>query len=158
MRPLSSTRRYLLGSAVLMVVSLSGCEDAASGKGAVIFHSSERNRTLDFPFSTAVEADGWVFLSGALGISPDTGELVAGGVEAEARQTMENIKSNLEGLGLSMGDIVKCTVMIDDMADWPAFNQIYKTYFDDDYPARSAFGADGLALGAVVEVECIAKR
>jgi enamine deaminase RidA (YjgF/YER057c/UK114 family) len=71
---------------------------------------------------------------------------------------MANIKTSLEANGYAMSDLVKCTVMLTDMTEWAAFNEIYKTYFVDRYPARSAFGANGLALGARVEVECIAVR
>ena len=107
------------------------------------------------PFSSAVRVGDLLFLSGQLGNTPD-GKLPQG-IEAQARQTMENIGAVLKGQGLGFGDLVKCTVMLDDMADWPAFNKVYVTYFPDGkYPARSAFGADGLALGALLEVECIA--
>src|SRR5688500_11999765 len=107
------------------------------------------------PFSSAVRAGDTVYLSGALGIGPD-GKL-AGGMDAEARLAMDNLGAALKSAGLGWGDVVKCTVMLDDMKDWPAFNKVYVTYFPDGkYPARSAFGADGLALGALVEVECIA--
>ena len=107
------------------------------------------------PFSSAVRVGDVLFLSGQLGIGAD-GKLPPG-MEAQARQTMENIGAVLKGQGLGFGDLVKCTVMLDDMADWPAFNRVYVTYFPDGkYPARSAFGADGLALGALLEVECIA--
>lgn len=146
----------LLG-VVLLTLSVSACETLGQTDD-IIFHTSDRNRDLGIPLSTAVEADGWIFLSGALGIVPGTRQLAPGGVEPETRQIMENIKSNLAGVGASMDQIVKCTVMIDNIADWPAFNEVYKTYFDGNYPARSAFGADGLALGAAIEVECIARR
>jgi reactive intermediate/imine deaminase len=107
------------------------------------------------PFSTAVRAGDTVYLSGALGIGPD-GKL-ADGLEAQARQAMDNLGAGLKSAGLGWGDVVKCTVMIDNMADWPAFNKVYVTYFPDGkFPSRSAFGADGLALGALLEVECIA--
>ena len=107
------------------------------------------------PFSSAVRAGDTVYLSGALGITPD-GKLGAG-MEAQARLAMDNLGNALKAAGLGWGDVAKCTVMLDDMKDWPAFNQVYVTYFPDGkYPARSAFGADGLALGALVEVECIA--
>lgn len=107
------------------------------------------------PFSTAVRAGDTLYLSGALGIGPD-GKLPAG-MEAQAKQTMDNLGAGLKAAGLGWGDVVKCTVMLDDMKDWPAFNAIYRTYFPDGkFPARSAFGADGLALGALLEVECIA--
>jgi 2-iminobutanoate/2-iminopropanoate deaminase len=107
------------------------------------------------PFSSAVRVGDLLFLSGQIGNTPD-GKLPAG-IEAQARQAMENIGAVLKGQGLGFGDLVKCTVMLDDMKDWPAFNKVYVTYFPDgNYPARSAFGADGLALGALLEVECIA--
>lgn len=110
-----------------------------------------------FPFSSAVEADGWVFLAGELGTTPEAG-LVAGGIEPETRQTMDNIEETLALNGLGWDDVLKCTVFLADIAEWPAFNEVYKTYFDGTYPARSALGANGLALGARVEIECIAKR
>ena len=111
--------------------------------------------TQRLPFSSAVRAGDTVYLSGALGITPD-GKL-GEGMEAQARLAMDNLGSALKSAGLGWGDVVKCTVMLDDMQDWPAFNQVYASYFPDGkYPARSAFGADGLALGALVEVECIA--
>jgi 2-iminobutanoate/2-iminopropanoate deaminase len=107
------------------------------------------------PFSTAVRAGDTVYLSGALGIGPD-GKLAAG-MAAQAKAAMDNLGAGLKQAGLGWGDVVKCTVMLDDMKDWPAFNQVYVTFFPDKkFPARSAFGADGLALGALLEVECIA--
>jgi reactive intermediate/imine deaminase len=111
--------------------------------------------TQRLPFSSAVRAGDTVYLSGALGITPD-GKL-ADGLEAQARLAMDNLGNALKSAGLGWGDVAKCTVMLDDMADWPAFNKVYVTYFPDGkFPARSAFGADGLALGALLEVECIA--
>ncbi len=107
------------------------------------------------PFSSAVRAGDTVYLSGEIGRRTDG--TLPDGIEAQARQTMDNIGAALKSAGLGWGDVVKCTVMLDDMADWPAFNQVYVTYFPDgQFPARSAFGADGLALGALLEVECIA--
>jgi 2-iminobutanoate/2-iminopropanoate deaminase len=107
------------------------------------------------PFSDAVRVGDTLYLSGEIGRKPD-GTLPEG-IEAQARQTMDNIGAKLKGQGLGWSDVVKCTVMLDNMADWPAFNKVYVTYFPDGkFPARSAFGADGLALGALVELECIA--
>ena len=108
------------------------------------------------PFSEAVRVGETLYLSGMLGVVPGGMKLVPGGMPAEARQTMENIKATLEAHGASMRDLVKCTVMLADMAEWAAFNEVYASYFPDRFPARSAFGAGGLALGARVEVECIA--
>lgn len=111
--------------------------------------------TQRLPFSDAVRVGDMLYLSGAIGIAPD-GKLPED-IDAQARQTMDNIGTVLKGQGLGWGDVVKCTVMLDNMTDWPAFNKVYVTYFPDGkFPARSAFGADGLALGALLEVECIA--
>jgi reactive intermediate/imine deaminase len=109
------------------------------------------------PFSPAVRVGNLIFLSGQIGTTADAaGGLVAGGIEAETRQTMENIKDVLTRVGSSMDRVVKCTVMLADMAEWPRMNIVYATYFPNHKPARSAFGATALALGARVEIECIA--
>ena len=111
--------------------------------------------TQRLPFSNAVRVGDTLYLSGQIGIGAD-GKL-PDGIDAQARQTMDNIGVVLKGQGLDWGDVVKCTVMLDNMADWPAFNKVYVTYFaDGKFPARSAFGADGLALGALLELECMA--
>jgi len=123
---------------------------------SVTFLNPEKPAAVNLPFSEAVRVGNTFYLSGQLGVSPGTMTLVSGGMEAEAKQTMENIKATLESHNLSMSNIVKCTVMIADISQWGIFNKIYVTYFEDNYPARSAFGANGLALGAQVEVECIA--
>ena len=116
------------------------------------------NPASSAPFSRLVEVDGLIFLAGALGIDPKTGKLVAGGIEAESRQTMENIKATLAKENVSMNRIVKCTVILADIAEWPALNAVYAEFFDGNYPARTAFEASGLARDARVEIECIAKR
>ena len=151
-------RMALILSALITVTACTNRKGDESIASDLIRHTNPVNVEKGYPFSEAVETDGWVFLSGALGIAPGGKGLVKGGIEAETRQTMDNIQASLRNLELGMDRIVKCTVMIDDMADWPAFNAVYVTYFDDTYPARSVFGADGLALGANVEVECIARR
>lgn len=107
------------------------------------------------PFSSAVRVGDTLYLSGAIGMAPD-GKLPAG-IEAQSRQTMDNIGGVLKRAGLGWKDVVKCTVMLDNIADWAAFNTVYVGYFPNGkMPARSAFGADGLALGALLEVECLA--
>ncbi len=112
-----------------------------------------------YPFSSAVRAGDLIFLSGQVGSVTIDGvpQLVSGGFDAEARQTMENIKEVVEHAGSSMDRVVKCQVMLADMADWPRFNEIYAEYFPGPKPARDAWGANGLALGARVEVDCIAQ-
>jgi 2-iminobutanoate/2-iminopropanoate deaminase len=110
-----------------------------------------------YPFSPAVRVGDMLHLAGQVG-TDSTGRLVPGGIQAETRQTMENIRDVLARTGSSMDRVVKCTVMMADMTEWPAMNAIYATYFPRHYPARSAFGATALALGARVEVECLAVR
>lgn len=152
--------RKVLAAAALIGLAACAGEGAPVGEPSKgdgpVFHSNPAFKEKGYPFSESVEAGGFVFLSGQIGTDPETAELVAGGIEPETRQVMENIKAALANRGLTFADVVKCTVMIDDMAEWPAFNRIYAEYFDGDFPARSAFGAEALALGAAVEVECIA--
>ncbi len=146
-------KKLLKNIAFIAVLLLSGALYA--GESAT-FLNPEKSTAVNLPFSEAVRVGNTIYLSGQLGVSPGTMTLVSGGMEAEAKQTMENIKATLESHNLSMSNIVKCTVMIADISQWGIFNKIYVTYFEDNYPARSAFGANGLALGAQVEVECIA--
>ena len=115
---------------------------------------SEAAKELNLPFSEAVRVGDMLYLSGQLGNLPGSTELAPGGIEGEARQTMDNIKAILERYGSSLDRVVKCTVMMADIAEWSAFNEVYVTYFPGPKPARSAFAASGLALGGKVEVEC----
>ena len=118
----------------------------------VEYLSGERTRPL--PFSDAVRVGHMLYLSGQIG-TDSTFALVPGGMKAEAKQTMENVKRVLERHGSSLERVVKCTVMLADMSEWGAFNEVYVGYFRKDrLPARSALGVNGLALGARVEVEC----
>ena len=115
-------------------------------------------KDLGLPFSSAVRVGEMLYLSGALGNLPGTLTLAPGGIAGEARQTMENIGAVLKHCGLGFADVVKCTVMLADMAEWAEFNKVYVTYFaPGKFPARSAFGCNGLALGGRLEVECIAR-
>lgn len=110
------------------------------------------------PFSDAVQVGEVLYLSGDIGLDPATGEIVPGGIAAEARQAMENIGATLAKRGRSFDDVFKCTIMLADMGEWAAFNAVYLGYFmPDRLPARSAFGCNGLALGARVEIECMAR-
>jgi reactive intermediate/imine deaminase len=110
------------------------------------------------PFSPAVRVGNLVFLAGQIGADASaSGAVVSGGIEAETRQTLENIKRVLSAVGLGMDRVVKCTVFMADMKEWDAMNAVYRTYFTaPNFPARSALGANGLALNARVEIECIA--
>ena len=142
---------------LLLAAALAAAPLAAAAQD-VTHHDSGMFEGQGLPFSEAVEVGGTVYLSGQIGVEPGTLALVEGGMEAEARRTMDNIARTLEAAGLGFEDVVKCTAMLADMADWPAFNEVYVEYFEPPFPARSALGANGLALGARVEVECIAVR
>lgn len=116
-----------------------------------VYHPSD----YPFPFSDAVQVGDLLVLSGQIGAKPGTTSVVPGGIEPETRQVMANIDASLKRRGLTMDSVVKCTVMLADMKDWPGFNTIYAGYFKKGrYPARSALGVNGLALGAKIELEC----
>ncbi len=127
---------------------------ARAGDLEVKHYSS--NPDMQLPFSDAVKVGDMLYLSGKLGNVPGTSQLAEGGIQGETRQTMENIKAALEKYGSSLDEVVKCTVFLADIAEWSAMNEVYKTYFPTDPPARSALGTSGLALGARVEIECFA--
>jgi reactive intermediate/imine deaminase len=144
----------LLAACALLTPALASPGEAP----AVEFLNSGKVTPATLPFSEAVRVGDTLYLSGQIGIRPGTLELVPGGIQAEARQTLDNIRATLETHGYALRDVVKCTVILADIADWPAFNEVYRSFFSPPYPARSALGANGLALGARVEVECIAVK
>jgi reactive intermediate/imine deaminase len=151
--------RFLL---IALAVAVAACESSALRQGAR--PAEQRIEFLapadswPYPFSPAVRAGGFLFVSGQIGARMENGAmaLVPGGIEAETRQTMDNIRDILTRNGSSLERVTKCTVMIADMSEWPRMNAVYATYFPGPKPARSALGANGLALGARVEIECIA--
>jgi reactive intermediate/imine deaminase len=118
--------------------------------------SSPAFAQMGLPFSEMVRVGDMLHLSGQMGTLPGQVKLVQGGVAAEARQALANIRDALEHQGYSLRHVVKCTVMLADVEDWPAFNAIYREFFPPPFPARSAFGATGLALGGRVEIEVLA--
>ena len=130
----------------------------AEEKPVIEFLNSGKVVPASLPFSEAVRVGDVLYLSGQVGIKPGTLQLVPGGIKEEARQTLENIKTSLEANGYTMREVVKCTVMLADIFEWAAFNEVYKAAFIPPYPARSAMGTGGLAMGARVEVECIAAK
>ncbi len=141
---------------LLALAALTACSRTAASSRPGIEHFGPASlRGQPLPFSQAVRVGDVLYLSGQIGVRED-GTLAAG-MAAQARQAMDNIAAVLRLAGLGWRNVFKCTVMLDDMADWPAFNAIYVGYFEPGrLPARSALGADGLALGALVEVECMA--
>ena len=110
------------------------------------------------PYSLAIEDDGTLNISGQIHIDPSKGGLVEGSIGDQTRQCLENLKSVLTSAGYDFGNIVKTTVFLVDMADFPAMNEVYATYMVEPFPARSTIQVAGLPLGARVEIEAIAKR
>jgi len=109
------------------------------------------------PFSEAVEVGELLFLAGQIGTDAN-GKLAEGGIGAETRHALANIQGVLQRHGSGMDRVVKMTVMLADMAEWPAMNDEYRKFFGKDFPARSAFGCNGLAMKARVEIECVAVK
>jgi reactive intermediate/imine deaminase len=110
----------------------------------------------DVPFSAAVRHGDVLYLSGQIGVLPGTRTLPSGGVRAEAQQAIRNIEAILLANDRSLRDLIRCTVMFADMAEWSTFNEVWMAMLEKPYPARIAFGVNGLALGAQVEIECTA--
>lgn len=157
------TQRMLHLVTVLSVVLLNGCFLVVSHKPTTPGPASAVEFLHPFgaptrPFSPAVRVGNMLYLAGQIGTDASAnGAVVSGGIAAETKQTLDNIKQVLEASGSSMERVVKCTVFMADMKEWDAMNAVYRTYFTaPNFPARSAFGANGLALNARVEIECLA--
>jgi len=142
--------RTLVAALALLAAASSGAADKPQ------FLNSPRALELDRPFSEAVRAGDFIYLSGQIGDDPATAKLPPGGIEPESRQVLANVKHVLEANGASLNDVVKCTVFLADIAEWATFNTVYREFFKKPFPARSALGASGLAMNARVELECIA--
>jgi 2-iminobutanoate/2-iminopropanoate deaminase len=110
------------------------------------------------PYSQGIEVDGFVFCSGQIGLDPATGELVSGGVEAQAERALRNLGAVLDAAGLTMADVVKTTLFLADIGDFAAVNAVYARHMPDPPPARSTFAVGALPKGGLVEVEAIARR
>lgn len=110
------------------------------------------------PYSQAIEAGGMVFASGQLPINPETGEFAEGGIKEQTRQSIMNAKAILEEAGLGLSNVVKTTVLLSEIADFGAMNEVYASFFSEPYPARSAFAVKDLPKGALVEIEMIAAK
>lgn len=124
---------------------------------SVEYLTSSETTSMNLPFSEAVRVGNILYLSGVIGNVPGKKQLVTGGIKAETKQTMDNIKRIIERHGSSIDRIIQCKVMLADIKEWGAMNEVYLTYFSPSrLPARSALAASGLALNARVEMECIA--
>lgn len=110
------------------------------------------------PYSQAIESNGTIYVSGQLPINPATGEFAEGDIKDKARQSLTNIRSILAEAGLSMQNVAKVTVLLSDISDFAAVNEVYAEFFQAPYPARSAFAVAALPKGAPIEIEAIAVR
>ncbi len=151
-----STRWLCL--AVVLSVPVAGCATtpAPAVQAPPQFYTAPDPAMKALPFSEAVQVGSLLMLSGQIGTLPGTTTLVQGGIGPESRQTLENIRAILGRHGASLKDVVKCTIFLADIAEWGAFNVVYREFFSAPYPARSALGSSGLVFGARVEVECVA--
>lgn len=109
------------------------------------------------PYSQAIASGGFVFTAGQIGLVPETGEMVEGGVEPQAVRVLENLKAVLEAAGVSMKDVVKTTMYLADFADFATVNELYARYFEQPFPARSAVQVAALPKGARIEIDAIAR-
>ena len=110
------------------------------------------------PYSQAIEVNGFIFASGQIPIDPVTGEFVKGGIKEQTRQSLLNAKSILIAAGTDLNRVVKTTVFLSDMANFTAMNEVYSTFFEQPFPARSAVAVKDLPKGALVEVEVLAAK
>jgi len=147
---------------LLCALALFGCDNANQSLNSmpaagadVAWLNAPGSEDRNLPFSSAVRVDNTLYVSGMIGVVPGTMNLAEGGIQGETRQTLENISATLSQFGSSMENVVKCTVFLADMSEWAAMNEVYTGFFPNK-PARSAVGVNGLALGARLEIECIA--
>lgn len=126
----------------------------SSAKKEVII--AERAPKAIGPYSVAIRSGAFIFVSGTLGMDPETGELVAGGIEAQTRKSLENLNNILGSAGSSLDLVVKTTVFLQDMKEFPLMNAIYAEFFQHDPPARSTVEVAALPKGAAVEIEAVA--
>ncbi len=120
--------------------------------------STEKAPAAIGPYSQAIEANGFVYASGQLPIDPATGAFPEGGIKEQTRQSLLNAQAILQQAGLDLKNVVKTTVLLADIADFGAMNEVYAEFFSQPYPARSAFAVKALPKDALVEIECIAAR
>jgi 2-iminobutanoate/2-iminopropanoate deaminase len=129
----------------------------AQEKSSIVFHASHEEKKLSAPYSDAVSVGNLFFLAGQIGMDQSTRTMVTGGIKAETEQTIKNIAAVLEHHGMDLDHVVKCTVILSDINDFAAFNEVYTQYFTKK-PARTTFAASGLAANAKIEIEVVAVK
>lgn len=138
----------------LLLLLITSCKQSNS---EIVFHKSHESSRANVPFSDAVEVNNLLFLTGQIGKDHKAGKLVEGGITAETKQVILNIKDVLKQHNLTLDNVVKCTVILKDINDFKAFNSVYTQYFTKK-PARTTFAAAGLAGGASIEIDVIAAK
>lgn len=122
-----------------------------------IIHTDNAPKAIG-PYSQAIVTNGTLYMSGQLPVNPKTSKVVDGGVKEQTNQVLTNIKAILTEAGYQMSDVVKCTCLLSDMADFAAFNEVYAQYFTSNFPARMAFAVKTLPLNVMIEIDCIAVK
>jgi 2-iminobutanoate/2-iminopropanoate deaminase len=122
-----------------------------------IIHTELAPKALG-PYSQGVEINGMLFVSGQVAINPETGKLVEGGIQEQTKQVLQNIAAILDAAGYQFSDVVKSTVLLNDMSDFAAMNEIYAQFYTENQPARAAYSVKGLPINALVEIETIAVK
>ena len=148
------------------VLLLSGCTPKAQNIELLINENQNMKKAISTekapaaigPYSQAIEVNGFVYASGQLPIDPATGQFPEGGIKEQTRQSILNAQAILESEGLTLANVVKTTVFLADMDDFAAMNEVYASFFQAPYPARSAVAVKALPKGAMVEIECIAMK
>lgn len=153
---MTESLKTLAASCVLAPAVMSGSAQAAGAGMTPEYYPMPSTGGAPLPFSEAVRVGNVLYVSGQIGNLPGTLTLAPGGIKAETDQTLKNISAILVRHGSSLDHVIKCTVFLADIQDWPAFNEVYRQYFKTNLPARSALAASGLAVNARTEVECIA--
>ena len=139
---------------ILILIILMSCE---SDKNKITFHKSHESSRQNVPYSDVVETDDFLFLTGQIGKNHKKGVLVEGGIKIETKQVIENIQAVLKYHDLELDNVIKCTVILKDISDFAAFNEVYVKYFTKK-PARTTFAAGGLAGNASIEIDAIAAK
>lgn len=149
--------KFTLLLLTLTLFSSCGIEPNPSPKPTPDFIKSQYEARHNAPFSDATEYNGLLFLTGQIGKDHKAGKMVEGGIQAETRQVLTNIKDVLEANGSDMNHVLKCTVILSDINDFSAMNEVYRTFFKDNKPARTTFAAN-LVAGAKIEIEVVAAK
>ena len=144
-----------LSHIIIIFIGLASIGCQSKQANSIEFLKSKEERKKDLPFSDAVKVGELLFLAGQIGMDHSSRTLVEGGIKAETAQALNNIKEVLEINGSDLGQVIKCTVILADINDFAAMNEVYKTFFGNNFPARTTFSA-GLVAGAKIEIEAIA--